>query len=250
MPFCSSLGWCDAIMLFDFLGFDKTGLLYLLISPSGFGVDILGLIALGIGIFVFTQVVFYIQMHCSKNQNHFLSNLLFSKIQSVVLISSLCIGGCAIGYFYSGIFEIFLMVVFSFLILLSMIDYKILAVPDWMNVGLFVCIFIGVIFFSENFWDALLGGFAISGLFSLLRVFGDIIFSREVLGEGDIIFGASIGMLLGVYDSLMSIFWGCLIASLCVIVARIFGKKVLKLPMITCISIGLLFCFIEGIIND
>lgn len=237
-------------MLVDFFDFDKTGLLYFLISPSGFGPDILGLIALGFGIFAFVQFVFYMQAKSSKHDFDFLMTLLFSKTQSIVLIAFLFVGGFGIGYFYSGIFEIWLMIVFSFLILLSMIDYKILAVPDWINVTLFVCILIGVISFSENFWDVLLGGFAISGLFALLRIFGDIIFGREVLGEGDIVFGSSIGMLLGIYDSLMSIFWGCFIACLCVIVGRIFGKKILKLPMITCISIGLLFCFIEGVIND
>lgn len=237
-------------MLVDFFDFDKTGLLYLLISPSGFGVHILGLIALGICIFAFTQVVFYIQIKYSKNDSDFLSILLFSKIQSVILLTLILIGGFGIGYLYSGVSEIWLMIVFSFLMLLSMIDYKILAVPDWMNVALFVCVFVGAISFSGNFWDVLLGGFAISGLFGLLRIFGDIIFNREVLGEGDVVFGASIGMLLGVYDSLMSIFWGCFIVCLCVIIGRIFGKRVLKLPMITCISIGLLFCFIEGIIND
>lgn len=237
-------------MLADFFDFDKTSLLYLLISPSGFGVDILGLVALGIGIFAFTQFLFYMQIKSLKNDFDFLLTLLFTKTQSVVLIVLLFAGGFGIGYLYGGIFEIWLMVVFSFLILLSMIDYKILAVPDWMNVALFVCILVGVIYFSENFWDALLGGFAISGLFGLLRIFGDIIFNREVLGEGDIVFGASVGMLLGIYDSLMSVFWGCFIGCLCVIVSRFFGKKVLKLPMITCISIGLLFCFIEGIMND
>lgn len=237
-------------MLADFFDFDKTSLLYLLISPSGFGIDILGLVALGIGIFALTQFVFYMQIKSSKNDFDFLATLLFTKTQSVASILFLIIGALGIGYLYSGIFEIWLMVVFSFLLLLSMIDYKILAVPDWMNAALFVCILIGVVSFSGNFLDALLGGLAISGLFGLLRIFGDMICNREVLGEGDILFGASIGMLLGVYDSLMSIFWGCFITSLYVIISRIFGKKILKLPMITCISIGLLFCFIEGVIND
>lgn len=237
-------------MLADFFDFDKSSLLYFLASPGGFGIDVLGLFALGILILLLSQMVFYVQLKSSKNDSLLLENLLFSKRQIAILMMLFFIGGLGIGYLYEGIFEIWVMLVFSFLVLLSMVDYKILAIPDWMNMALFFCVLIGMFYFSGDFWHILLDGFAISGLFSLVRIFGDMIFNKEVLGEGDIVFGASIGMLLGFYDSLMSVFWGCFIACLCVILLRFFGKKVLKLPMITSISAGLLFCFVESIIND
>ncbi|MDO7253573.1 A24 family peptidase [Helicobacter cappadocius] len=238
-------------MLIGFFDSDKTTLLYqYLSSPNLFDLNALWLSILGVVIFLTTQLLFYIQKRKPKTDFTFLQNLFFSKTESVFLVLIFFAGGIGIAYLYGGIFQIWLMVVFSFLVLLSAIDYKVLAVPDWINFVLFVCVLVGMIYFSQNFWDILLGGLSIAGMFSILRIFGDMIWHKEVLGEGDIVFGASVGMLLGVYGSLMSIFWGCVFASIYSVLVRFFGKKITKLPLIMIIFIGLLFYFLMGIIND
>ncbi|PAF53496.1 hypothetical protein BKH42_05455 [Helicobacter sp. 13S00482-2] len=237
-------------MLTDFFNFDKSALYYRFLSPTSFGIDSFLVGIFGIGIFVLVEFLIDIQKKRQKINFDLYGGLFFSKIENIVLILLLFLGGLVIGYFYSGIFQIWLMIVFSFLVLLSAIDFKILAVPDWMNLVLFFCILLGSFFFSENFWNVFLSGLGIAGLFSILRIFGDMFCKTEILGEGDIVFGSSIGMLLGVYDTLMSIFWGCVFGSTYSIFFRFFGKKVSKLPFITFISVGLLFCFLMSISND
>ncbi|PAF41820.1 prepilin peptidase [Helicobacter sp. 11S03491-1] len=228
-------------MSYDLFVFGKNHFLYFLISPGHVGIDGLGLGLLG-----------WILFEMSKYLNtRYCLNVFTKRISNISILIILMFFGFGIAYFYKGIFEIWLMVVLTLMFLLAFIDYKILGVPDWMNFALLFCIVLGCIYFGgENIllFDMFFEGLGLAGLFAILRIFGDMIYKKEILGEGDIVFGASSGLLFGIYNSLIAIFWGCVFASILVLFFKILGKNILKIPLITFMFIGLFFCFVMGII--
>ncbi|OBV29072.1 hypothetical protein BKN38_07465 [Helicobacter sp. CLO-3] len=69
--------------------------------------------------------------------------------------------------------------------------------------------------------DILLG----AGLLALVYMIGKMAFHRQVIGEADIVFCASMSGIIGFENMLLSIFWGCVCASLAVIFSKILRQK-------------------------
>lgn len=71
--------------------------------------------------------------------------------------------------------------------------------------------------------DILLG----AGLLALVYMIGKMAFHRQVIGEADIVFCASMSGIIGFENMLLSIFWGCVCASLAIIFSKILPSKYL-----------------------
>lgn len=124
---------------------------------------------------------------------------------------------------------VYVCVVFGFVFVLCAFDCKYLAVLDRHNVAfLFLC-FCKVFFmshsFSSLFYDfaqVLFHALCAAGLLSLVLLLGKVFLKgKEILGEGDIIFCAGFGGLFGFTFLVGSIFWGCVLASVAFICAKI-----------------------------
>ncbi|PAF51555.1 prepilin peptidase [Helicobacter sp. 13S00477-4] len=224
-------------------GFDKNIFLFFLISPNGFDTSVFGLIVLGWAIF---WLVWYDNFrHCR--------GVFDSNVLNICILILLVFLGFGIGFLYQGIFEFWLMAVFSLMIFLALIDIKKFAVPDWLNFALLFLVILGVMIFDNSFYlsfEKLLEGFGLAGLFAIFRIFGDMIYKKEILGEGDIVFIASSGLLFGTENSLKGIFWGCVLGIFYILFSRLFGKSVFKIPLIAFILFGIIFCFIIRVYSD
>lgn len=222
--------------------FEKSNIFYTLISLKPFSkyhfIVIFGLILLSWGILKIAK--FYDQK--------FMISIWTSKVFNAISSFGVLILAILAGYFYEGIWSVWVTVVLTLGFLLAVIDSKIQAVPDWMNFALVFLSALGVIL-QDSFRSEFLDGFSMAGLFAILKIFGDMICKQEILGEGDIVFFASCGFLFGVYDSLVGLFWGCIFGCVYVGIHRLFGKKISKIPLITFVVPGLAFGFMLGILN-
>ncbi|NVJ54371.1 MAG: prepilin peptidase [Campylobacteraceae bacterium] len=140
---------------------------------------------------------------------------------------------------------------FYTLIVLSFIDLKYKAVPDY----LLLLIFVFAFFISkQNFIEALKAACILAGAFVLLnflvtfyiqnikaRIFKDeSLKTQEALGEGDIPVIASFAIVLGTLGSFVAIFF----ASIFAIIASLYYKyknKEIEIPFIPFLSLGFLF---------
>ncbi len=100
---------------------------------------------------------------------------------------------------------------FSFLLVLSVIDYYTKMVPDSMNLLALTAAMLAATSlegFVLNFQNALLfvGGFA------LLRFYLSYLIKKEALGEGDLMVAGTMGAMLGIKLALMSVFVAALLA--------------------------------------
>lgn len=124
---------------------------------------------------------------------------------------------------------VYVCVLFGFMFVLCAFDCKYLAVLDWHNVAFLALCFCKVFFmshsFSSLFYDfvqVLFHALCAAGLLSLVLLIGKVFLrGREILGEGDIIFCAGFGGLFGFTFLIGSIFWGCVLASVAFICAKI-----------------------------
>lgn len=148
--------------------------------------------------------------------------------------------------------ELFLASMFFYiLIVLSFIDFKYKAVPDY----LLVLIFLVSFFVSRmQLIDSLQAACILAGAFVLLNFLvsfyiqnikarilkDDSLKQQEALGEGDIPVIASFAIILGVGGAFIAIF----LASIFAIIASIYYKyknKELEIPFIPFLSLGFLF---------
>jgi len=100
---------------------------------------------------------------------------------------------------------------FSFLLVLSVIDYYTKMVPDSMNLLALTTAKLAATSLSGfvlNFQNALLfvGGFA------LLRFYLSYLIKKEALGEGDLMVAGTMGAMLGIKLALMSVFVAAVLA--------------------------------------
>lgn len=145
---------------------------------------------------------------------------------------------------------IFLLVFFYSLIVLSFIDLKYKAVPDY----LLLLLFIGSFFATKfDLFEALKNAFIFSGAFVLLnfilsfyiqnikaKILKDkSLEDQEALGEGDIPVLASIGVLLGIEAGLIAVFLAAFFAIIPAVYAQ-FIKKDIQTPFIPYLSLGIL----------
>lgn len=177
----------------------------------------------------------------------FSTDIWTSKIFNSVANLGVLIFPVVAGFFYDGVWSVWVAAVLMLSFLLAVIDAKIQAVPDWINFSLLFLAIFGMII-QDSFNDRFFDGFSLAGLFATLKIFGDMIYKQEILGEGDIVFFASCGVLFGFYDSLIGLFWGCIFGCVYIGVNRIFGKKISKIPLITFVVPGLVFGFVLGVL--
>ncbi len=145
---------------------------------------------------------------------------------------------------------LFSMIFFYTLIVLSFIDFKYKAVPDYL---LLIALIFSFVITSRNLLDAFKDAFIISGAFILLnfvitfyiqnikaRILKDeSLKEQEALGEGDIPILASIGAVLGFPGTFVAIFLSSLFAIIPSIYFQI-KKKDIQIPFIPYLSLGLI----------
>lgn len=141
-------------------------------------------------------------------------------------------------------------------------DIACYAVLDWQNLALFVLalgkgflpffVIAGQEFSLDIplhiFSDVLLG----AGLLAVFSTLGKMLLHKEVLGEADILFCASVSGLVGFYNMILCIFWGCILASLVVICAKILvrhTKTPTMIPLIPYIVGGLALGLLIGVLQ-
>lgn len=124
---------------------------------------------------------------------------------------------------------VYVCALFGFMFVLCAFDCKYLAVLDWHNVVFLALCLCKVFFMSHSFYglfydfiQVLLHALCAAGLLSLALLLGKVLLrGKEILGEGDIIFCAGFGGLFGFTFLIGSIFWGCVLASVAFICAKI-----------------------------
>ena len=128
----------------------------------------------------------------------------------VELLSGIVFGAV---FFKLGLSYMSLMIVlsFSFLLALSVIDFHIKMVPDSLNLLAMTTAMLAAMSlqgFVLNFQNTLLfvGGFA------LLRFYLSYFMKREALGEGDLMVAGTMGAMVGVQLGLMAIFVSAILA--------------------------------------
>lgn len=164
-----------------------------------------------------------------------------------------------VGGFGESILLPWLFVLVILLLSLCIWDIYYYAVPNWQNLALLLIgitkgalplisqaplhtdftIDLSIVYLESArsvLTDLLLG----AGLTSLIYILGIMFLQKHLLGEGDIVFCAGFSALFGFGATLISIFWGCVLASLIMVVGKILSKDTPPLvPLIPCIVSGL-----------
>ena len=148
-------------------------------------------------------------------------------------------------------------IVFYLLIVLSFIDLKYKAVPDYLLVIIFFASLFASYFNSMDFLTALKNGFIFAGAFIILDFLltfyiqnikykmtkDESLRTQKALGEGDIPIVFVIGMILGIKAGLAAIFLGAILAIIPSLYNIIF-KKEIETPFIPYLSLGFFIEFI------
>lgn len=147
-----------------------------------------------------------------------------------------------------------ILVLFSILIVLSLIDWKYKAVPDTM---LLVLVIVSLIPIEVDFFELSKNFLIFCGSFFLLDFIvtyyiqhikykitkNEDLLSQKALGEGDIPIAAVIGAILGIKLGMIAIFCAALFAVVPSIYYMV-SKKEAELPFIPFLSLGLFIVFI------
>ena len=153
--------------------------------------------------------------------------------------------------------SVFLLLLFYTLLVLSFIDLKYKAVPDYL---LIIALLLSLFVKSDNIIEALKNAFLFSGAISLLLVFlnfyiqnikarllkNDELKTQEALGEGDIVIFAIIGIILGIKAGLIAIFLASIFAILPSLYLHIKCKEY-QTPFIPFLFLGLICEFVFNI---
>lgn len=146
-------------------------------------------------------------------------------------------------------YELFIALMFFYtLIVLSFIDFKYKAVPDYL---LLIALVLSFFVTSDNLIDAFKNAFIVSGAFVLLnflitfyiqniksRILKDeSLKEQEAMGEGDIPILATLGVVLGLKGALVAIFLSSLFAIIPSLYFQ-FKKKDIQTPFIPYLSMG------------
>lgn len=142
------------------------------------------------------------------------------------------------------------LVLFIVMVWLCIYDFKYKAVPDYLLLAVLVLSFFASPF---PFLESLEYGLLFAGAFVLLnfiltfyiqniksRIYKDeILKTQEALGEGDIPFIASMGVMLGIHEGVVSLFLAAIFAIIPSIYAS-YVKKDLQIPFIPYLFLGFL----------
>ncbi|MDD6056217.1 MAG: prepilin peptidase [Helicobacter sp.] len=162
-----------------------------------------------------------------------------NKIPFIYVFSEILGGILALICFLE--FSYFGLVLFLFLLnfyVLSVIDVRILAVPDSLNfLGFFLAL--GCFFmFDKTLFESLLDGLIFLGFASFLRLFVGSVLDKEVLGEGDLVIFASIGALFSTLNAFVAIFLSAIFALLFLVIYYFRYKKMLQAPFVPFLFLG------------
>lgn len=158
-------------------------------------------------------------------------------IPSLFLLSVFLYGYSDYTWFVFGILALFLT--------LGLIDCLKLAIPDLLNFFLLFYIFTGLYYFDSLSWDNFISSATLLGFFSFLRIFGDFIFGKEVMGEADLIIIASVGAMFALpYNGYIVLISAVLAMFYILILSVFFYQK--KIIMISQIKIPFVFFLFLG----
>ncbi len=148
-------------------------------------------------------------------------------------------------------------ILFYILIILSFIDFKYKAVPDYLLLLVFLTAFLVT---EDIFFEALKNAFLVSGAFVILNFLvtfyiqnikarlkkDESLKKQEALGEGDIPILALLGIVLGIKGALIAIFLSAFFAIIPSIYFNII-KKDIQTPFIPYLSLGFTVEYFFGI---
>lgn len=128
--------------------------------------------------------------------------------------------------------------ILMFLCVLGLIDLKCLALPDVLNF-LFLLLCISYALFYPDPIESILLGFGLGGVAFTLKIGYQSFIGKDILGEADILVLSALGMAYGVFDTLLALFGGSVIALVygLIVFART-REKNLKLPFVFFIFLG------------
>ncbi|PIE74275.1 MAG: prepilin peptidase [Deltaproteobacteria bacterium] len=129
--------------------------------------------------------------------------------------------------------------VFSFLLALSLIDFRHLVAYDSLNLATLSI----AVFHDANMLQNITNAFILAGALTLLRFYVSYFLKKEAMGEGDIIIAATMGAALGVTNAFLAIFVGAVFALIGIITMQVF-KKQDEVPFIPFLSLGMFVVFI------
>lgn len=139
----------------------------------------------------------------------------------------------------------FMAIVLLGLFVLSYIDCVCLAIPDWLNFALLFFIFGSLYYFSALNFDHFISAFGVCGAFALLRIFGEFVFKKEIMGEADIVVLASMGAIISIIPSIYLALLASFLAIgyiVLVSIVHIKGKQIalsqIKLPFVCFLSLA------------
>ncbi len=181
----------------------------------------------------------------------------YSFVYFFVELFSACLALYIIVIYGLSLNSVFLLLLFYTLLVLSFIDLKYKAVPDYL---LIIVLLLSLFVKSDNLIEAFKNAFLFAGAISLLLVFLNFYIqnikakflkkeelkTQEALGEGDIVIFAIIGIILGVKAGLFAIFLASIFAILPALYLHIKCKEY-QTPFIPFLFLGLICEFVFNI---
>lgn len=169
---------------------------------------------------------------CSKS---LIACLLFCFVDFVFVV--MLYGITPYAFFVAGILYLFFV--------MSYIDSIMLAIPDWINFLCFFGVFGGLYYLGDLRAEHLISAFCMAGGLAVLRIFGNFVFQKEILGEADIIVFASMGAIVLIDLSLYLIVLACVIAMGYILFVSLFalkGKEIalsgIKVPFVVFLTLA------------
>lgn len=142
-------------------------------------------------------------------------------------------------------YALFIACILYLLYIMAYIDSVLLAIPDILNFFCLFFIFIGLYYFDLLQEEHLISAFCAAGFLSLLRIFGGFVFSKEILGEADIVLFASMSSIVLFKQSLYLIFISSIFAMSYILIIAFKSLKnkqlalsSVKIPFAVFLSLG------------
>ncbi len=174
-----------------------------------------------------------------------------SKIFPLSQLVSLCIFIFSIWLYGFSPYALFIACILSLFYMMSYIDSVLLAIPDFLNFLCLFLIFAGLYFFGFLGEEQFISAFCIAGFLSLLKIFGNFIFRKEILGEADIVLVASMGAIILLYPSIYLLFISSVLAMAYILIFSLTSLKnkqitlsKIKIPFAVFLSLGFVIMLI------
>jgi leader peptidase (prepilin peptidase)/N-methyltransferase len=150
------------------------------------------------------------------------------------------------GFNYSGVAYALL---FIGLLALVIIDLRHWLLPFAITIPLFLVGLVGSIFFDMLSWQAALIGAGVGfGVFLVMLAGGKLVFGREAMGGGDVVFGAMAGVFLGWQQTLLMIFVASLLGTFMALIFLALKRGVSgrSVPFGPFLAVALVLCLFAG----